>query len=197
MWLWKLPSSTALFSFALNVKTLFFPQPKGDLYMKLMHKITSKGPLNKYNAGGESMLWTLFPLFVIHEVSVQIEMKDYWGNFANTWKSNFYFALVNYIIVKEERKIAKRLCYWKWHNHDPVLTIGVCKSSLVVSKFCTELLKSFSLIHQTKRNNTLLKAQENFVYFPILMTYEVVFLPRDEMMQLCLMENNFLPRQDC
>lgn len=137
------------------LKHFFFPQPKGDLYMKLMHKITSKGPLSKCNAGGESMLWTLFPLFGIHEVSVQIEMKDYWGNFANTWKSNFYFALVNYIIVKEERKIAKRLCHWEWHNHDPVLTIGVCKSSLVVSKFCTELLKPFSLIHQTKRNNTL------------------------------------------
>lgn len=114
---------------------------------------------------GESTLWRLFPLSRIHEVSAQIEMKDHWGNFANTWNSNFSFALVNYDMVKEERRIVKRLCYFKWHNHSSVLTIGMCQSSSGHSKF-TELLKCFSLMPQTKRHNISLKAEENFVYLP-------------------------------
>lgn len=128
MWLWKLPSSTVLFSFALNVKIqLFFPpapHPRGALCMELMHKITSKGPLSKDNAGGVggSMLWTLFPLFRMHEASAQIEMKDYWGSFANTWNSNL--ALVNCVMVKEERTIVNRLCQviepWPCLNDRPV-----------------------------------------------------------------------------
>lgn len=68
-------------------------------------------------------------------------------------------------MVKEERKIVKSLCRYKWYNHDPVLTVGRCKSSSVVSKFI-ELLKCFSLMHQAKRNNIILKGQENFVYLP-------------------------------
>jgi len=38
------------------LKHISFFQPRGDLYMELMHEITSKGSLSKYNAGGKSML---------------------------------------------------------------------------------------------------------------------------------------------
>lgn len=149
-------------------------QPKGDIYMELILKITSKGPLSEYNSGGESVLWTLFPLFRIYEVSAQIDMKEYWGNFANMWNSDFYFAFANCVVVKEERKIVKRLCYCKWYNYEPVLTIGMCKSSSVASK-STELLKWCSLIHETERNNVLLKAEENFVYLPSINDMRLYF----------------------